>query len=114
MAENPPTLTVIVSPTAVQELWEIWQYNAHRYSFDHAQEYEAFLAAGIGNLATTYREGRDVEGFPELKSVTLKRSRKGDGHIVIYEIDETEQTVAVLHIFHTKMDVEGRLESERP
>jgi plasmid stabilization system protein ParE len=114
MAENPPTLTVILSPTAANELWDIWQYNAHRYGFDHAQNYEAFLKTGIGDLATTCHEGRDVAGFPELKSITLKRSRKGDGHIVIYEIDETEQTVGVLHIFHTKMDVEARLESERP
>lgn len=113
MAKNTPTLTVIVSPTATNELWDIWQYNAQRYSFDHAQDYEAFLKAGIDALATTYNEGRDVEAFPELKSVTLKRSRKGDGHIVIYEIDEAEQTINVHHVFHTKMDVTGRLESER-
>jgi plasmid stabilization system protein ParE len=46
------------------------------------------------------------------KYITLKRSRKGDGHHVVYEVDEANGVVNVLRIFHTKMDLKGRLESE--
>jgi plasmid stabilization system protein ParE len=112
MAEDPP-LTVIVSPTASSELWEIWQYNAERYNFHHAEGYEAFVMAGINALATTYAEGKGVEGFPNLRSLTLKRRRRGDGHVVIYEVDATERTVNVHHVYHTKNDIQGRLEGER-
>jgi len=113
MAASKPALTVILTPDAESELWEIWRRNLDRYSYDHAESYESFLKIGINRLATAYEEGDEVERFPELKSITLKRSRRGDGYIVIYEADEEDRSVIVFHIFHTKMDVQGRLESER-
>jgi plasmid stabilization system protein ParE len=113
MATKQP-LTVIYSPTAEEEIWGIWVSNLDRYGYDHAEDYVAFLRTNIHKLSTDYEDGKPVEGFPELKSLTIKRSRKGDGHIAIYEIDEAFQVVNIHHVYHTKMDVRGRLESDRP
>lgn len=104
-------LKVLVSPKARNELLAISEYNRENYGDMRAQSYEAFLISGIKKLATTYLKGRPVEDFAELRSVTLKRRTRGDGHIVIYEIMPAE--VNILHLFHTKMDVQGRLGSER-
>jgi plasmid stabilization system protein ParE len=112
MARRKPRLTVITSPTAADELYDIWLANLKRYNFDHAESYEAFLKSGINALATDYDDGKEVEGFPELRRVTLKRSSQGQGHVVIYEIDLLAQTVYVHHLYHTRMDIQGRLESE--
>jgi len=112
VAGSKPPLTVIVTPEAAGELWEIWRHNLERYNFEHAESYETFLKIGINRLTKVYDEGKGVDGFPELRSIKLKRSRHGDGHIVIYQVDEVQGTVTVFHIYHTKMDVRGRLESE--
>ena len=72
------------------------------------------MIAGIDELATAYDDGDTVDGFPELRSITLRqgRSRSDDGHYVIYEIDEGGRAVYLHHLCHTKMDVHGRLERE--
>ena len=112
MAPDKPLLTVILQPRADADLWEVWKWNAERYGVDHAEGYEAFLKEGLNGLAVNYDAGKLVEGFPELKSLTMRRGR-GDGHIAIYEVDVDAGTVNVLHIYHTKMDVRGRLQRDR-
>ena len=112
MARRKPHLTVVTSLAATDELFEIWLFNLKRHNFDHAESYEAFLKSGINELATEYEEGDKVEGFPELRRMALRRSRQGDGHVVIYEIDPLAQSVYIHHLYHTKMDIQGRLESE--
>jgi plasmid stabilization system protein ParE len=110
MAQSEPAV-IVLSPGAIAELWDIWRYNATRYGEEHADRYEAFLKEGIERLSTDRQDSRTVEGFSELRSVTLKKRRQGEGHIVIYRFDTEANQVNILHIFHTKMDVQGRLES---
>jgi plasmid stabilization system protein ParE len=113
LATGQPILTVVLTDDAADELDAIWRYNAGHRSHDQADDYDAFLKGSIATLGTDYSEGKPVEGFPELRHTTFKKSRRGDGHIVVYEVLEARQIVAVLHIFHTTMDVIGRLSQER-
>ena len=111
MEAEQPGLRIFYARAALRELNEVWEWNAERYGPDHAEEYVAFLRQGIGQLALDPLEGREVEGFPELRRVTLARQPRGDGHVVIYEAGE--ERLDVLHIYHTKQDIRGRLTKER-
>lgn len=77
-----------------------------------ADRWDAFLKQSIYSLAHTYDDGQQVLNFPELRSLLCKKGRKGDGHYLIYEVDEAERRLTIIHVFHTKMDVTGRLERE--
>ena len=113
MASGKPKLTVILSPTVENELLGIWEHNLGFYkSVDHADGYLTFLKKGINALSTTYDKARSVEDYPELRSITLRKSRQGEGHIVIFEIDAANQTVHIHHVFHTRQDLQGRLKAQ--
>ncbi len=109
MAERPPRLTVLLSPQAVNELDEIWQWNAERYSPSHADAYLAFLKSRIYALVHHPLRGRTLSLRPDLRYVLLRRSSGGHGHVVVYRVDET--AVQILHIFHTSEDWPRKLES---
>lgn len=113
MAAEFDSLVVVFSPTAENELWEIWKYNAQTYSPEHADDYEEFLLGGINSLPSRYQLGNRVADWPQLRCLTLKRKHSGDGHYVVYETALDERTIFIHHIFHTKMDVSGRLEADR-
>lgn len=113
MAEGKPTLEVVLSYPASDELDQIWFYNAKHRSVSAANDWDAFLKENIQKLSTEYNDGYPVRGFPEVRYRTCKRSRAKDGHHLIYEIDKARGLVIVLHVFHTKMDVVGRLSGER-
>lgn len=113
MASGKPSLTVVLSPAANDDLWEIWGDNVQQYkNAGHADAYLEFLRTGINRLATEYEDGKPIEGFPEFQYITLKRSRRGHGHYVIFKVDRAQQLVKVLRIYHTRMDVQGRLTAE--
>ena len=77
-----------------------------------ADSYQRFLLREIDALANTYVDGKVLRDFPELQYIICQKSRQGDGHYAIYEVDEDELIVTIHHIFHTKMDVLGRLQKE--
>jgi plasmid stabilization system protein ParE len=112
MARRKPALTVNITVSAQRELRNIWDYNAEHRSVRQADSWDNFLRTKIQKLATTYDDGRPVEGLPNLKNITAKKRASDDGHVVIYEVDDTTKIVNILHVFHTKQDIQGRLESE--
>ncbi|RYZ72199.1 MAG: type II toxin-antitoxin system RelE/ParE family toxin [Proteobacteria bacterium] len=112
MATKPFPLTVVVAPAAQADLFGIWNDNAERYSVDHADDYIEFLQAGIDALATEHGDGKPLEDFDEFKFVTRKKKPKGHGHYLIFRVDEAAQIVRVLRVYHTSMDIIGRLKSE--
>jgi plasmid stabilization system protein ParE len=113
MATSKSPLIVSISPDANDDLWEIWGDNLEEYkSVDHADNYLAFLRTGINQLAATYDDGQELEGFPEFRCVTLRKSKKGHGHYVIYKVDQAQQLIKVLHVYHTRMDIYGRLKAQ--
>ena len=115
MASRKPTLTVVFTHGASDELNDVWRQNAKQRGVDHADSYDEFLKQNIAHLATDYDAGKGIDGFPELQRMTFKTNsrRSTDGHTVIYEVDAANKTASILHVFHTKMDLEGRLKRER-
>ena len=112
MAAEFDSLVVLYSPTAENELWEIWKYNAKTYGLEHADAYEEFLLTGINSLPERFHLGKKVADWPQLRYLILKRSSGGEGHYVVYETALDEGTIFIHHIFHTRMEVSGRLQAD--
>lgn len=107
------TLEIRYSLVARRELAHIWDYNAETRGVGQANAYEDFLLSHIERLPLEPRRGREVDEFPELRSLTLLKRAGGDGHVVIYQVDEAGGYVDVLHVYHTKQDIQNRLRKER-
>lgn len=103
-------MRIALSVTARVELLEIWNYNAESHNIDHADDYEAFLIAGIASLATRPEAGMPIDGFPDRRALTMKRKPRGHGHVAIYRVGT--DTIRILHVFHTAQDIQGRMEQE--
>jgi plasmid stabilization system protein ParE len=105
-------LKVVIAPLAAADLKEIYLYNYFHWSPAQADRYESFLLESIRELSTDYSQGRRVNGFPALKSLRLRFSRRRDGHLLIFEVSLASRTISVVRIFHTRMDL-GRPLSEQ-
>jgi plasmid stabilization system protein ParE len=113
MATSKPSLTVAVSPDAEHDLIEIWGDNVELYKdIDHADNYLAYLRTEINKLATNYPDGRAIEGFSDFRFVIARKRKGGQGHYIIFDVDEAQQLVTVLRIYHTRMDIGVRLKRE--
>lgn len=112
MASPKHPLTVILSPTAVAELHEVWQWNAEHYSPPHADSYHRFLKERVYGLARIHGLGKPVSGRPDLRYVIIRRKAKGHGHIVVYRVSTA--AVEILHIFHTAQDWQTQLAKDSP
>ena len=106
MASNPPRLNITLTPRARRDLDGIWAWNAEDRSPDHADAYDSFLLQQIDKLQTDYPRGRPLDVAPECQYVTFKKSQRGHGHYVIYQVHEN--TVEILRLFHTRQDWENR------
>ena len=106
-------MIVSISPAANDDLWEIWVANVNQYrDTAHADSYVDFLRSGIDELASDFNYGRRTALFPEFRFITLRKRNRGHGHYVIYKVDESRQSIMVLRVYHTRMDVESRLRQE--
>lgn len=105
MARKSSRLTVLVTRAAQRDLDEIWEYNAERYSPDHADDYGTFLERKTQDLTTRYREGRAVPGRPEYQFLTFRKGR-GHCHVAIYRLNL--DAVEVLRYQHTAQDWQGK------
>ena len=106
MARKPPSLAVIIMPRAQRDLTAIWDYNCDTYNPDHADKYANFLADRTAALATEFLNGKVVPSRPDFRSFLMRKGR-GHGHIAIYQI--INDTVEVLHYFHTAQDWQSKL-----
>jgi len=100
-------LNVLLSATSLATLDQIWDWNAKHYGGDHADQYIRFIREEADKLATDYGRGRQVPSRPDMHYVTIKRSRRGHGHIAVYEI--VADAVTILDFFHTAQDWQNRL-----
>ena len=114
MATSKPALTPIISPDAQSDLKAVYVYNADHWGPTREDQYESFLLTGIAKLVTNHSDGRVVHGFPHLRRVTFRRKSQGHGHghVVIYRVDMTEMAIRILHIYHTRQDILGRLQDQ--
>jgi len=109
MAGSPRKLTVILSKAALASLDQIWLWNAKKYGRDHAQRYIDFLEAETSKHSTEYLTGRQVSSNPGAQYIVIKRSRKGHGHIAVYEV--VGDDVHVIDYFRTAESWEEKLDS---
>lgn len=107
MATQKPALDVVLAPTLLDDLHEIWMWNAVHYSAGHADAYLQLLRRGIDALATTYLSGKSVSTRPDLHYILIRRRSRGHGHLVVFSFDQNE--VRVLNLFHTAQDWQNRL-----
>jgi plasmid stabilization system protein ParE len=112
MASKKSPLTVIQSATAIDELDDIWRWNAHHYSSPHADKYLRYLKESIATLSGNFAVGKTVGSRPDLRYVLIRRRVSGHGHVAVYNFTDTE--VHVLHVFHTAQDWQKRLIREGP
>ncbi len=101
MASQKPK-RVLIAATAIEELAEVWRWNAERYSPAHADAYLGFLKKCIDSLATRFALGRRLSERPDIQYVLLRRKSKGHGHVAVYRV--VDHCVNVLHVFHTAQD----------
>jgi plasmid stabilization system protein ParE len=111
MARKPPRLKVNITPSARRDLNKIWEWNAEDKSPAEAGAYEDFLISQIERLATTYLDGREVSVAPGCRYASVKKSKRGHGHYVIYLV--TSSSVEVLRLYHTRQDWENRFREGR-
>jgi plasmid stabilization system protein ParE len=103
-------LTVVLSPTVVDDLHGIWQWNAGHHSPAHADAYIAFLKARIYGLRRYFRQGRIVSARPDLRYFLIRRKSRGQGHVAVYRFDD--KSIVILHVFHTAQDWQSKLAEE--
>jgi plasmid stabilization system protein ParE len=112
MASEQSPLTVIRSPTAIDELDDVWRWNAGRYGVPHADAYLRYLKESIAGLASSYARGKRVSTRPDLRYVVIRRRTSGHGHVAVYNFDDRD--VHILHVFHTAQDWQTKLIEEKP
>lgn len=106
MDPQEPDKKIIISPTAIDELDKIWQWNADRYGTSRANAYTLTLDRAIDELRQGYAAGARVSTMSNLKYVLVRRKGKGHGHVVVYRVDD--DIINVLHVFHTAQDWQAR------
>jgi plasmid stabilization system protein ParE len=94
----------------MRDLDEIWDRNADQYDADHAENYLSLLRNESYKLDHAYAEARPVPTANEFFYVTIRKSRRsqGHGHVAIFQI--VGQTVELLRFFHTRQDWQGKAE----
>jgi plasmid stabilization system protein ParE len=103
---------VSLSPAAIARLAEIGAWNARTYWADLAHFYVAFLRAETAKLATLHLTGKPVPSRPKLKYTTIRKRRRGHGHVAVNELIGT--VVYVLNYYHTAQDWQTKLAEEKP
>jgi len=102
MAARQPRLTVVLANDAIDQLDEIWRWNAERYNPDHATSYVTFLKKTIDALDRNYLKGKPVDGRPHLRYIQIRRRSSGYAHLAVYRVDEN--VVNVLNVFHSSQN----------
>jgi len=101
---------VWLSPAALASLEEIWDWNARTYGPEQAHRYITFLRVETAKLATLYFAGKSVPSRPKRSCITIRRHRKGHGHVAVYEL--IGEIVYVLRYYHTAQDWQTKLREE--
>lgn len=103
---------IVYSPESIDELDQIWQWNAKIYSVSHADRYLAYLQRCIDTLRRGDRNGKQVAARLDLRYILIRQRATGHGHIAVYKVDD--RTIEILHIFHTAQDWQGTLSTDIP
>lgn len=97
-------MDVILSPRAVTDLNEIFDYNLANRGRRAAETYAEFLESSIDLIPERRQSDLNVRGRIDTFAHTITRRSKRDGHVAIYRVDEAATTITVLAVFHTKQN----------
>ena len=93
----------VLSPRAIEDLSEVWDFSADRWGADQADRYVRQIATACRDLAEDRRKGRDAGNI----RAGYFRYAVGS-HEVFYRIGE-KRPMEVVRILHKRMDVERHL-----
>lgn len=100
-------MKVQLTAKARRDVDSIWAWNASERSPNHADRYLEFLLSEIDGLREGGRHDSQVPDREGLFFRVIKRRTRGHGHIAVYRF--RDDSIEVLHVFHTAMDWHGRL-----
>jgi toxin ParE1/3/4 len=93
----------VLSPRAIEDLSDIWDYSTDRWGADQADRYVRQITATCRDLADNRRKGRDAGDI----RAGYFRYAVGS-HELFYRYDQEGQ-MEVVRILHKRMDVERHL-----
>jgi plasmid stabilization system protein ParE len=102
MSSRKRKLTIVLAPSAQDEIGEIYRWNIGYYGVDHADRFIEFLIKAIYDIAENPERGLSIDTRPNLRYVVIRRRSRGHGHIAVYTVHG--KTVRVLHVFHSAQD----------
>jgi plasmid stabilization system protein ParE len=76
---------------------------------NHAASYVDFLRTRTDRLSADFALGRPVPTNPRFLYRVIQKRTKRHGHIVVYEVTETE-LIRILRYFHTAQDWQKALD----
>lgn len=100
-------MKVIYTLDAVNDLAEIWKWNAKQYGAAHANQYLQFLETET-EATTPGSAGRAIAPSPNMHYRVLRRGRQKHSHLVVYEFT-AGGALRVLRYFHTAQDWQSKL-----
>lgn len=112
MARCSQRLALVYSPESLADLDEIWDWNARQHGVTHADAYIGFLTSATLRLMQFHTPGYPVPTSSVYRYAMLRRRSKGRGHVVAFTVEN--QTLFVLHYYHTSQDWQSQLSSRRP
>ena len=92
-----------LSPAAVVDLAEIWDYTVERWGPDQADAYVRDIQRAIERAAANPRVGKPCD---EVRSGYLKLAT--GSHVIFYR-NETHRAIDVVRILHQRMDIDRHL-----
>jgi toxin ParE1/3/4 len=93
----------LLTPAARNDLAEIWDYTAARWSIDQAERYIRAIAAACQDVADERKQGRPV---PEIREGYFQLAV--GSHFLFYRLTAGND-IEVVRILHQRMDVPQRL-----
>jgi toxin ParE1/3/4 len=92
----------LLSPRAVADVEEIWDYTERRWDADQAERYNRVLEHGIEQIARDPRRGRRCDQIrPGYRKFSV------GSHVIFYRV--LEEDVEIVRILHQGMDFERHL-----
>jgi toxin ParE1/3/4 len=92
----------ILSPRALRDIEEIWNYTESRWDADQAERYNRILQQGVEQVARDPRKGRSCDQIrPGYRKYSV------GSHVLFYRV--REEKIEIVRILHQRMDFERHL-----
>lgn len=100
-------MTIVITAQARKELGLIWDWNAERYSIEHANRYIAFLIGEAEAICDNLGIARPVPRRKGLQYILIRAKPRGHGHVAIFR--KKGDVLEIVHYFHTAQNWRKRL-----